>query len=172
MHLNDPDHIIRQADRIVKKTGSRSAEHIAAERGLTIIEVPFKKQKGVYRVIERNRYIFLKEDLQPVMRDIVILHEVGHDVLHRRQAVQFQEFNLFDMANNRMEYEANLFAAQIMLPDEEILEYIYLGYDAQQIARIMNSDINLVALKGSDLIRRGYSFRDLEHKNDFLAYRS
>jgi hypothetical protein len=28
----------------------------------------------------------------------------------------FQEFNLFDMTNRAMEYEANLFAAQIALP--------------------------------------------------------
>ena len=36
------------------------------------------------------------------------------------------------MANNRMEYEANLFASQISLPDDEILDYIYEGYDAAQ----------------------------------------
>ena len=46
-----------------------------------------------------------------------------------------------------MEYEANMFAAQVALPDEEILEYIYGGYDVGQIARAMCSDINLVALK-------------------------
>ena len=32
----------------------------------------------------------------------------------------------------------------------------------------MESDINLVALKVSELIRKGYNFHGLEHKNDFL----
>ena len=122
----------------------------------------------MYKVIERNRYIFIKADLPPVTRNIVILHEIGHDVLHRKYAAQFQEFNIFDMANNRMEYEANLFASQISLPDDEILDYIYEGYDAAQISGMMESDINLVALKVSELIRRGYRFHGLEHKNDFL----
>ena len=72
------------------------------------------------------------------------------------------------MTSNSMEYEANLFAAQIALPDEEILDYIFSGLDASQIARAMNSDINLVALKVSELSRRGYSFRNIEHRNDFL----
>ena len=40
-----------------------------------------------------------------------------------------------------MEYEANIFASQISLPDDEILEYIESGYDIQQIARAMHSDI-------------------------------
>ena len=102
------------------------------------------------------------------MRRIVLLHEIGHDQLHRHLADVFQEFQIFDMSRNVMEYEANLFAAQIALPDEEILEYIRSGYDAAQIAMATASDINLVALKVSELSRRGYSFRDVDHRSDFL----
>ena len=84
------------------------------------------------------------------------------------EVVEFQEFQIFDMRGNVMEYEANLFAAQIALPDEEILDYIRSGYDAAQIAMAMASDINLVALKVSELSRRGYTFRDMDHRSDFL----
>ena len=83
-----------------------------------------------------------------------MLHEIGHDALHREEAVKaggFKEFNIFDMRQSRMEYEANIFASQISLPDDEILEYIENGYDIQQIARAMHSDINLVALKTDTL---------------------
>ena len=96
---------------------------------------------------------------------------IGHDCLHRKEAVQvggLQEFNIFDMRDQRMEYEANMFAAQIALPDEEILEYIYGGYDVGQIARAMCSGINLVALKVSELNTRGYRFREQEHRSNFL----
>lgn len=51
-----------------------------------------------------------------------------------------------------MEYEANVFASQVSLDDEEILEYIRYGYDIQQIDRAMHSDTNLVALKTDALI--------------------
>ena len=161
MHLNEPDEIIRKAKKIIRRAGSRDPDRIIKELGITVIEAPFKKQKGVYKVIERNRYIFLKEDLDPVTRGIVLLHEVGHDTLHRKEASIFQEFDLFDMKTNRMEYEANLFTAEIMLPDEEILEYIYQGYDAEKIAKAMYSDINLVALKVSELRTRDYPFRKI-----------
>ena len=132
--------------------GTRNADRIERELGLIVMPRDFSLTKGAYMVIERNRYIFINKHLDPVMHDIVLLHEIGHDCSHRREAIQvggLQEFNIFDMRNQRMEYEANMFAAQIALPDDEILEYIYGGYDVGQIARIMCSDINLVALKVS-----------------------
>ena len=76
----------------------------------------------------------------------------------------------FDMRENRMEYEANIFASQASLPDDTILEYIENGYDIQQIARALCSDINLIALKVDTLIAQGYQLRKQEHQNDFLKY--
>ena len=166
--LNSTDNIIRRADALVRSTGTRDPERIAEALGIIVMDVNFEKQKGIYKVILRNRFIFIKSDLSEVMRRIVLLHEIGHDQLHRHLADVFQEFQIFDMRGNVMEYEANLFAAQIALPDEEILNYIRSGYDAAQIAMATASDINLVALKVSELSRRGYAFRDVDHRSDFL----
>lgn len=168
MRLNNTDHIIQIANNLVRKHGTRDPEKIARELGIRIYYVPLKRQKGMYKVIKRNRCIFVNENLDEVMRTIVILHELGHDQLHRRQADCFREFQLFDMSKNSMEYEANLFAAQISLPDDEVIDYIYHGYSIDQIAGELNSDINLVAIKASELARRGYAFRTPEYKNNFL----
>ena len=43
-------------------------------------------------------------------------------------------------------------------------------YDIQQIASVMNSDINLIAFKADTLILQGYHLHPQEHKNDFLRY--
>lgn len=137
------------------------------------MECPFTSQRGAYKVIKRNRFIFIKEDLHPAMKQIVLLHEIGHGTLHRSEATRvggFQEFEIFNMRDNRMEYEANVFASQLALDDDEFLEYCERGYDVQQIARAMNSDINLVALKADTLISQGYRLRPQEHRNDFLKY--
>lgn len=166
--LNSTDRIIRRADGIVRSTGTREPERIAEELGILVKDVDLAQQKGVYKVILRNRFIFIKADLSETMRRIVLLHEIGHDQLHRHLADEFREFQIFDMRGNVMEYEANLFAAQIALPDEEILDYIRSGYDAAQIAMAMASDINLVALKVSELTRRGYAFRSVEYRSEFL----
>lgn len=165
------DEAVKKANRIVSQCGTRDADKIARELGLIVMPRDFSKQKGVYKVIERNRYIFINKNLHPVMHNIVLLHEIGHDCLHRAEAIEvggFKEFNIFDMTDHRMEYEANIFTAQIALPDDDILEYIYRGYDVGQIARAMCSDINLVALKVAELNTRGYRFREQEHRDNFL----
>lgn len=119
----------------------------------------------------RNRFMFVKENLHPVMENIVLLHELGHDSLHRDEATKaggFKEFNIFDIRDSRMEYEANIFATQIALPDDDFLELAEQGYDVQQIASAMHSDVNLVALKADTLISQGYRLRPQEYKNRFL----
>lgn len=126
------ENIVKIADRIIKQCGTRDPHRIAEDLNITIIPHYFKKQRGAYKVIQRNRFIFINTELDPVMENIVLYHEIGHDALHRNKAITagaFQEFNIFDMRNNRTEYEANVFAAQLALPDDEILEYIRYGYD-------------------------------------------
>lgn len=163
--------IVKKANRLVNGLGTRNPHRMARELGIEIIPLEFKKQRGAYKVLMRNRFILVKSDLYPVMENIVLLHEIGHDTLHRDEAIRaggFKEFNIFDMRESRMEYEANIFASQISLPDDEILEYIDQGYDVQQIARAMCSDINLVALKTDTLIAQGYRLRQQEYRNRFL----
>lgn len=168
---NEPIPAVRAAERIVHRFGTRDADRLAEELGVCVVPCRFKRQKGVYKVIERSRFVFIKDDLEPVMHSIVLLHELGHDTLHRGEAVRaggFQELDIFAAADRRMEHEANMFAAQISLPDDEFIEYVCAGYGAQEIARAMCSDVNLVALKARELRRRGLSLRVPRHCADFL----
>ena len=165
--------IVKKANKIVRLCGTRDPYRIARERDIEIVPCNFNRQRGAYKVIQRNRFIFINENLHLTMKRIVLYHELGHDALHRTEATKlggFKEFNIFDMTDNRMEYEANVFASQLELDDDEFLEYVERGYDVQQIARAMHSDINLIALKADTMISQGYRFRRQEHQNDFLRY--
>ncbi len=165
--------IVAKANSLVKEHGTRDPFKIADDLGIIIHYRNFDRQRGAYKVINRISFIFLNKNLSETEQHIVTLHELGHDRLHKAQAISsggFQEFQLFDMTNRRMEYEANVFAAQLELDDEEFLDYSERGYDLQQMASAMNSDINLIALKADILISQGYRFRRQEHRNDFLRY--
>ena len=102
------------------------------------------------------------------MHRIVLLHEIGHAVLHRKEAKLFSDLNVFDVKNDRIEYESNCFAAEVALSDDEVLNYIQEGFNAEEIAKAMNADINLVAMKAANLSRKGYSFRLQDSRSDFL----
>ena len=106
--------IVQTANNLVRDLGTRDPHKIARELGIEIIPMNYKRQRGAYKVLLRNRFIFIKNDLHPVMENIVLLHEIGHDVLHRKEAVKaggFKEFNIFNMQESRMEYEANVFVS-------------------------------------------------------------
>lgn len=165
--------IVAKANRIVKMYGTRDPFKIVSELGIIVKHCKLGRLRGAYKVINRVGFIFLNEELDEIEQRIVLLHELGHDRLHKAEAIKaggFQEFKIFDMTRNRMEYEANVFAAQLELDDDEFLDYSERGYDLQQMASAMNSDINLIALKADILISQGYRFRRQEHKNDFLRY--
>lgn len=165
--------IVAKANHLVRRYGTRDPYELADAQGIRIFPRPFVKQRGAYCFFARSPYIFINSNLDPVMEYIVLYHELGHHNLHLDVALNmgvFREFNLFDMQNNRMEYEANIFASQIELSDEEVLDYIESGFDIQQIAAAMDSDINLVALKIDTLISQGYRLRRQDHKSTFLKY--
>lgn len=155
---------------LVRRFGTRDPYVIAEGLGIHIYEEDFGRLKGMYRIIKRRRCIFINRNLDPAVARIVCAHEIGHDRLHRDFAKGdgLQEFTLYDMPT-RPEYEANMVAAAILLPDEDVLRYIYdYGYDAEQIARAMSTDINLVALKITALREAGHPLRDIDHDTAFL----
>jgi Zn-dependent peptidase ImmA (M78 family) len=162
--------IARCSNRLIKKFNTRDPFTIAKGLGVEILVCDgLKNLKGMYRIIKRNRFIFLNSKNSPEMNRIVCAHELGHDRLHREFAkdAPFQEFMLYNMAS-RHEYEANIFAANLLLGDDEVLEYIKNGFDTLQIASATETDINLVALKVDYLIRNGHNLIKQEHNSKFL----
>lgn len=164
------ERINKKGATLIRQCGTRDPFKIAQDIGVHVMFVnDFKTLKGVYRVIKRNRWIFINANLPEQMQKIVCAHELGHDQFHRHLAMGdgLVEFVLYDM-KSRPEYEANVFASQILLPDDEILDHIYNGYDAEQISRIMNTDINLVALKCAQLNQNGHKFNTPSYSSNFL----
>ena len=164
--------IVQLADGLLRTHGLRDGRALAGELGVEILPCAFRRQKGAYKIVLRSPFIFLKDDLDPAAENVVLLHELGHHCLHRQAALRrggFREYELFDMAD-RLEYEANVFAAQLALPDGEVLEYAEQGWDVAQIAAAMATDVNLVALKIDTLICQGCRLRRQEHSSAFLKY--
>lgn len=167
--------IVKKANKIVDLCGTRDPHRIAKELGVEILYYPFNRQRGAYKVIMRNRFMFIKDNLHPVMEKIVLLHELGHDSLHREEATQvggFKEFNIFDMRDNRMEFEANVFASQIALPDDDFIELAERGYDTEQIARALRSDIKASSIfnKRANVFLNLFSVRWVLNRSTHLFY--
>ena len=163
------DNIIKRARRLVRECETNDPFRIAREAGTEVVFRDLGQLKGMYACIKRNRYIVINQHMGAWLQKLVCAHELGHDQFHRELAVNrwMYEFMLYNM-NQRPEYEANVFAAELLLRDMDIIEMSDSGLDIEQIARSLYSDVNLVALKLGLLTQRGYRFRQFDYKNDFL----
>ena len=146
---------------------------IAHDNGWIDVEETDGKRSGAYSIcVYAMPHPYVLLNYQPTIHDIfTIAHELGHHFLHKKEAAEvggFKEFEVFNMTKSNLEYEANIFAAQLLLPDDTVKEMVYNGYDSQKIAQATGSEINLVALKTAELNRQGRRFRQPEHRCDFL----
>ena len=165
------NYIYDSVQKKIKKSGTRNPFNIAEDNGIMLIfDSNLSKMKGMYTIIKRNRIIIINDNMPERMQQIVCAHELGHDALHRQFAKDggLREFMLYDM-KSRPEYEANMYAADLLLDDEEVMELAKDGYDMQQVAGILNTDINLIGLKMASMNYRGFDLRiGIEPKSDFL----
>ena len=165
------ERIHKMAQSLVKKAGSRNPFVIADENSIFIKYInDFKKLKGMYMIIKRNRFIFINTNLSEQLQKVVCAHEIGHDILHRAYVDgAFHESSLFDTRNG-FEYEANIFAAEIMLDDDIVESLAKEGISENDMASMLGVDRNIVELKLISMNKRGYKFKiGYNYNSRFLA---
>lgn len=164
-------YIFDKANAIVKKAGTRNPHKIAQELGVDIyFSDEFEDLLGMYTVRSKKRAMVINNRMDEYLLKMVVAHELGHDTLHRDEAKigAMQEFVLFQMKDTK-EYEANAFAAHLLIDTEEVLEMAYNGMDIASIASSFSVYINLMLIKFNELTRLGYDLRmPMDTKGDFL----
>lgn len=167
----DSAEIYKKANNLVQMHGTRNTITLAKYSNIMVIPVDyFTNLLGMYVFRWKHRVMFLNSKMDDYLTLMVAGHELGHDAYHRELAKGegMKEFELFRMKSS-IEYEANAFAAHILIDTDECLEYARNGYDVVQIAKMMNSEINLMLIKLQELIRLGYDIRvPFEPRSDFF----
>ena len=164
------EYIQNVANKLIKKFDTRDPFQLCQAIGVEVFYADLGSLKGMYKYLKKNRFAVINENLDSFTKTLVCAHELGHDILHQNLArkVCLQEFILYDM-KSRPEYEANLFASEILLPDDIILNLARDGYDIEQISKELCTDINLISLKVSSMNTRGYRFNNtIDAKCNFL----
>ena len=99
-----------------------------------VVREPLGSINGYYNQCYRQKFIHINEELEEYRQKFTCAHELGHAVLHPKANTPFLRDNtLFSVS--RLEREANCFAAELLCPDEVLLEYP--GYTVGELARIL-----------------------------------
>lgn len=123
-----------------------------------------QKIKAYYFYQSRINNIVIDENVIEVFRRILIAHELGHAILHKDLAMMrgFQELEILEKRkDNPTEYEANLFAAELLLEDQSVLEQLN-EYTFFETASILGVPAALLDFKFSILQNKGYTMNSMQ----------
>ncbi len=111
---------------------SRDPIKIAKDLGIVIKYEDIGETKGFFTRCNRNKVIIINSTLDEFSQRVVAAHELGHALLHSK--VQFalkyekgmsfiQDYTLFP-TNSIHELQANKFAAELLVNDDNHLDYL------------------------------------------------
>ncbi len=155
------DKALRAAHRVVKKTGSRDPARIAQELDIELlVRSDFVQQKGAFCLVLGQSFILISDKLSEDETRLVLAHELGHALLHKEIAQKgvLCEYDLFNMSTS-IEYEANVFAAELLIDTQEMKELLSTGCDVYRAAKALGVNVNLLLIKLAELNRRGGHYR-------------
>ena len=119
-------YVYQKIGKLVRKYGTRDPfELLDAMHVQVRFYFDLHSTKGFSRYFLRQYFVGINGNLPQEQQRIVAAHELGHIVLH---AQALRDSPLFDTAvydkRSVTEYEANLFAADLLLQDEDILRAV------------------------------------------------
>ena len=109
----------------------------------------------------RKTCIVINSDLPEIIQQIILIHEIGHALLHQKtlQIKCFHDFELFD-STSLMEYEANIFAAEFLMDDEDVLAKLNDDISFFGAAALLRVPPELLDFKFRLMKRNGYKVID------------
>lgn len=136
---------IKNITRLLKKKYNTSDPYeIARQKGIIIIYEQLGSINGYYNMIYRQKQIHINCNLDEREKLITVAHELGHAIMHPKANTPFLKNNtLFSV--DKLEIEANKFAAELLINDGDIQNYS--GYTIEQIACMLNLSKELVNIK-------------------------
>ena len=136
----------------VKKFNTRNPYKLAECLNVEVQIGELGSQAGCYMFLKNHKCIFLNEDLEENEMRLVMAHELGHAIMHRKENCYFIR-NKTLMLTSKLEIEANTFAAELLIPDEIIFENRQTT--TEQLSRLLGYEQALIELRLKTFLKIG-----------------
>lgn len=168
------DEIVKAVEKINSRCQGRDPFLLCKETGIILLPRSFglgeEAIKGFYLQRNRIKTITYNCDLPAVIQRIIVAHELGHARLHAKSGVHaFHDICLFD-ESSRFEKEANLFAAELLLKDEDVLQTLNADKTFFSAAAALNVPMELLDFKFRVMKWKGYKLVEppIQAQSNFL----
>ena len=152
-------YIYKQVAQIVREYGTSDPFELCDALDITLMREPLGSLSGLFSFIADEPVIFVSPVLNREDSLMTCAHELGHFFLHSDIAKEncLKEFEIFNM-KDKVEYEANIFAAHLLISDDELNSLLKEGHDAFETAMLLHVNPNLLNIKLTELNSMGESF--------------
>ncbi len=162
------DYIKEICDRFVKKYKTRDPAIITEMLGINLWYRDLNELKGFYLYERKSRYIVVNNNLDEKLVKVIVAHELGHDTLHRTLARSGMREQTLFLDNDKTERQANIFAAELLIDDKEILSLLKEYQDYERVSYELSLPMELIGIKIDCLVRRGFKLNRMTYKMNFL----
>ena len=153
---NDTQRITKMSHSLVSSFHTRDPFVICDNLGILVRFKDIGNVKGIYTFYKRNRFVIVNSLLCDDEKKIVCAHELGHDMLHRSL---IKNAHIYDKHLNdfslRPEFEANAFAAELLIDDRFVIENAKVFTTISSLAGEIGVSESLLKLKCAIMKNRG-----------------
>jgi Zn-dependent peptidase ImmA (M78 family) len=156
--------IYSRAEALIRRYGTRDPFELLDAMHVNVLfsqAYSEKGLKGYCTILNRIKYVVINAKLPPDELAIVGSHECGHLALHSDE-LRIGTLSDFDIYNARgkMEREANIFAADYRISDEEAADLIS-GHESDffSVASALRVPAPFFAFKLYSMVERGFVLR-------------
>ena len=155
--------------KIIRENRTSDPFSLARSLGIDVDCADLGELKGFYVVYGTGRYIVLNQNLNERMTRVVLAHEIGHDILHRDIAANggMGESSFFDMTS-KPEREANIFAAELLISDDDMTEQGERGCTIEEAAAAIGVHAQVAMIKARSMQERGFGINVPYITNDLF----
>ena len=130
--------------KLIKKHGTSNPFELADALRIDVLYEELGTIRGYYNKPLRMKQIHINCELDEHMKNFTCAHELGHAILHPNASTPFLNSHTM-LSVDKLEIEANIFATELLIPDEIILEHRSLTME--QFSRLLGYEQALVELR-------------------------
>lgn len=155
--------ISNDVKRIIKQYGTNDPAELCRMLNYNIefSDLMPTNLKAVFTIILDRKIIMINDRINRFFIPVLLAHELGHGILKHELACYHDITVAYSPRIDKKEYEANLFAAELLLDDIYVWSELHQGRTYMSLARELNVPIALMEFKLKLLSDKGYIMNDI-----------
>ncbi len=153
------NYIYDMVQELIEKYSTRDPYELCDTLGIMYRIADLGSLKGFFTLVAGEPVIIISKDIDEHQQREVCAHELGHALLHMDIAKEecLHEFEVFNM-RDKTEAAANLFAAHLLIDEEQADSMLQDGYDVFHVAAVLEVSVPLLNIKLLEMSTMGYDF--------------